>query len=474
MLPCGSLSQIKVFQLALRIANGCIAVQQRGAGAFQLPVLQLTLLNRLQLGHDLIVSPLIVLELNAGGHGDEALLPVVEGGRVIAEGQLLPDVQKQLGVAGPAKKGITHQQSGHIVTAAGKTHAQLALGHVQHILHILHGFPADVGRRRGDHPNLLAGQGGKGRRQRLLYPFQIGAAAVNNFQRRCGDQIPILGIDLQCLQLVHRLLVAQTGHGVGLSIAQRPQQTAVRPIPLIVDERPDGLQQIGLFAFKILRHKPAVVGDGVTDQLAQQRRRRFQQPFAAGGIPIVNKTGHKAHALVFTFFPHRVIDGGIVEVVHLCGERSHIGTAYRTPPQHRRQQCVGSRRLPPQGRDKLCGKQTGFEFSRRQIGQVDALCQPDACRFQIINSLWTAQAARSMSIQSLLYVKYMNNSNLFLWASPSFLPLCAKSGKTGGLPPVFPHKTILFYSSTRRRFSDAMACRSASEKPIRSSSKKKF
>ena len=105
---------------------------------------------------------------------------------------------------------------------------------------------------------------------------------------------------------------------------------------------------------------------------------------------------------------------------------------------------------------------------------VDALCQPDACRFQIINSLWTAQAARSMSIQSLLYVKYMNNSNLFLWASPSFLPLCAKSGKTGGLPPVFPHKTILFYSSTRRRFSDAMACRSASEQPIRSSSKMKF
>lgn len=88
--------------------------------------------------------------------------------------------------------------------------------------------------------------------------------------------------------------------------------------------------------------------------------------------------------------------------------------------------------LPPSpaaGRDKLCGKQTGFEFSRRQIGQVDALCQPDACRFQIINSLWTAQAARSMSIQSLLYVKYMNNSNLFLWASPSFLPLCAKSGE---------------------------------------------
>lgn len=145
-----------------------------------------------------------------------------------------------------------------------------------------------------------------------------------------------------------------------------------------------------------------------------------------------------------------------------------------SPPQHRRQQCVGSHRLPPQGRDELCGKQTGFEFSRRQIGQVDALCQPDACRFQIINSLWTAQAARSMSIQSLLYVKYMNNSNLFLWASPSFLPLCAKSGKTGGLPPVFPHKTILFYSSTRRRFSDAMACRSASEKPIRSSSKMKF
>ncbi len=100
-------------------------------------------------------------------------------------------------------------------------------------------------------------------------------------------------------------------------------------------------------------------------------------------------------------------------MIHPCRECSHIRTAYRTPPQYRRQQCVGSRRLLPQRRDKLGGKQTGLEFSRRQIGQVDPLRQPDACRFQNINSLWPPKAAFSCQYRVLLYAKNMNISNLF-------------------------------------------------------------
>lgn len=49
---------------------------------------------------------------------------------------------------------------------------------------------------------------------------------------------------------------------------------------------------------------------------------------------------------------------------------------------------LGPGGLPPQRRDKLRGEQAGFEFSGRQIGQVDALRQLNTCCFQIISSLW--------------------------------------------------------------------------------------
>ena len=69
---------------------------------------------------------------------------------------------------------------------------------------------------------------------------------------------------------------------------------------------------------------------------------------------------------------------------------------------------------------------------------------------------------------------YINNQLLDSNDPQKFKTLRGKMGFVFQHFNLFPHKTILFYSSTRRRFSDAMACRSASEKPIRSSSKMKF
>lgn len=49
-LRAGSrLPQIEVFQLALGISHSGVAVEQRGAGAGQLPFLQLTVLHRREL-----------------------------------------------------------------------------------------------------------------------------------------------------------------------------------------------------------------------------------------------------------------------------------------------------------------------------------------------------------------------------------------------------------------------------------------
>ena len=147
-----------------------------------------------------------------------------------------------------------------------------------------------------------------------------------------------------------------------------------------------------------------MVGHRVAYQFSQQFRHRLQQMLAARGIAVVNKAGHKAHALVFSLFPHRVIDGGIVEIVHPGGKGPHIRAAHRAPAQHRRQQRVGAGSLLPQGGDELGGEQAGFEFSGRQIGQIDPLSQLNTCHFQNINSLW---AKRPASCQYRVY--YMSN-----------------------------------------------------------------
>lgn len=75
-------------------------------------------------------------------------------------------------------------------------------------------------------------------------------AAVDDLQRRRGDHLAVLVIDLQRLKLVHRLLIAEAGDGIGFPGAQSAEQAAVGPVPLIIDEGTDGLQQIGFFASK--------------------------------------------------------------------------------------------------------------------------------------------------------------------------------------------------------------------------------
>ena len=71
--PVACLAQIEVLQLALGNPHGGVGVQQGAAGALQLPVLQAAGLHGGQLGHDLVIGLLVVLELDAGGDGDDPL-----------------------------------------------------------------------------------------------------------------------------------------------------------------------------------------------------------------------------------------------------------------------------------------------------------------------------------------------------------------------------------------------------------------
>ena len=152
-------------------ASGAQGGYQQGAsGGFQFPVLQIAVLHRLELGHDFVISLLVIFKLNAGGHRNQPLGPVEGRGRVIAQGQLFPHVQEQFGIAAPAEQSVPQKQRRPVPALAGKAHAQLALGHVK-------GFRNGPGRvgggvarygQQGFH--LLAGQGREGRPHCLLHP----------------------------------------------------------------------------------------------------------------------------------------------------------------------------------------------------------------------------------------------------------------------------------------------------------------
>ena len=175
-----------------------------------------------------------VLRLDTRGDRHDPLGAGVAGGRVVAQGQLLPHVHKQLGIAGAAEDQVRHDHGGHIVGAAAPAHGQLALGHV-HLLGEIAGLL-----RRGDAADGLtlrhhaAGQRGKRTAQRALHPLLLCAAAVEHLHAAGGQQLTVVVEQLVIVDLRGGFLVAQTQHAVRLSGAHLLHQPHVGPILLVV------------------------------------------------------------------------------------------------------------------------------------------------------------------------------------------------------------------------------------------------
>lgn len=167
----GRLPQVEVFQFALGVSHRGVGVEQRAAGTLQLPVVQFALLDCLELEQNLVIGLLEVFKLDAGRDGDEALLPVVDRRGKVAQRQLFPHIQKELGVAGPTEKRVAHQQRRGVPAAAGKAHAQLSLGHVHPLCHPQRLRTGRMGQRQGDLLNVLPGQRCKRLQQCLFHPF---------------------------------------------------------------------------------------------------------------------------------------------------------------------------------------------------------------------------------------------------------------------------------------------------------------
>ena len=154
---------------------------------------------------------------------------------------------------------------------------------------------------------------------------------------------------------------------IAAHLLQKPQ---VRPVPLIVADGADAVQQVGPLAVHIFRQIPAVAGDGVQQQLPQQGGGGLQQLFSLGGEAVVHYRGHKADALALRPLADGGVDLGPIELVHGGGQLLDVRAAHGAPLEHQRQQRPIGRRFPAQGGDELGGQAAGFELFGRQIGEI--------------------------------------------------------------------------------------------------------
>ena len=311
--------------------------------------------------------------LNTGGHRHDTLGPGIAGGRIVAQRQLFPYIEEQLGIAGAAEDQVCHDHGGDIVSAAAPAHGQLALSDVHLLCQIAgllrRGHAADGFSLR----HHATGQRGKGAAKRTLHPLLPGAAAIKQFHTAGGKQLLIVVEQLMVIDPGRRLLVAQAQYAIGLTGTHFLHQPHVRPILLVVADGANGVDQVLLLALHILRQKTAVAGHGIQKQLTQQVSHRLQQLLPCRSKSVVDNRGYKAHTLALALLADRIIDLRAVQGIQRSGQTLHIRAAHGTAPQHRRQQRVGGGRLLLQRRHQMGAENTGLEFTGRQICQKHIL-----------------------------------------------------------------------------------------------------
>ena len=212
---------------------------------------------------DFLQSAVVILRLNAGGHGEDLLGAGVRTGGIVAKGELLPNIHKQFGIAGAAENQIGQYHGGHVVAAAAETHGELALRDI-HLLGDKAGrFRSGKNLHLGQFLHRATGQGGKGPSHRILHTPGIGAAAVQKLQP--GGRHHLLGVAVEGVigDLSDGLLVPQAADAVRLVGAHLLQKPEVGPVPLIIADGTDAVHQIDLLTVHILLEIAAAPGDRV-------------------------------------------------------------------------------------------------------------------------------------------------------------------------------------------------------------------
>ena len=182
-----------------------------------------------------------------------------------------------------------------------------------------------------------------------------------------------MGVQAPGIDALRCLFVAQAQDAVRLAGAHLLHEPDVRPVTLVVAQRADGVNEVGLLTGHVVRQKMALCGDGVQQHLPRQRRHRLQQLFAVGREGIVDEGGGKADALALSLLADNAVHRGAVQRVHGGGQLLHVRIAGRPAAQYRRQQCVGRCGRAVQSGDQVHCQAAGLEFPGGQIGQEHVL-----------------------------------------------------------------------------------------------------
>ena len=220
---------------------------------------------------------------------------------------------------------------------------------------------------------MSPGQGRQGGQDGVLHPLLLGAAAVEQLHAAGGQQLLAVDVQRLVVDAAGRLLVAQAQHAVRLAGAHLLHQPDVRPVPLVVPQGTEGIDEVFLLAVHVFAEKASAPGDGVQQQLAQHGGHRLKELLAAGREGVVDEPGGEAHALALALLADGVVHRCAVEGVQRGGQALHVRAAHRTAAQHGGQQRVGGGRLPAQASDKVQRQAAGFEFTGGQIRQEHVL-----------------------------------------------------------------------------------------------------
>ena len=113
------LAQIPGFQPAQVVGHGAEGIGDAHFRGVQILRAEITLMHRLKLPEDFLPGLFDILLLHAALNHHNALVPVIGGGTVIAQAQLFPDVQKQLGMGRAAEQGGHEPHRRHIPAGHG-------------------------------------------------------------------------------------------------------------------------------------------------------------------------------------------------------------------------------------------------------------------------------------------------------------------------------------------------------------------
>ena len=181
---------------------------------------------------------------------------------IVAERELLPDIQEKLGVAGTAEHGVHQHCGGHILAVGTETDPQFSLAHVHSLLH----HPALLRRRPADrHRRLhspLPGQSRKSPGKGACHPLLFGCTAVKQFQPGGGQNSLIMAVEPLEGDPLHFPGSPQAAETIGFLRAHDLQQPPGGIEALIIDVTADQIHQVGPLAVHIVTAKAAIACSG--------------------------------------------------------------------------------------------------------------------------------------------------------------------------------------------------------------------